>query len=80
MIKKYIDYFFWKRKWFRRWFIFVPIWALPLFGILGPDKYTSDIFVSFYLFTISLALYDNIEDTPPSPKTGTKLRAKKAAY
>jgi hypothetical protein len=79
MIKKYIDYLFWKRKWFRTWFIFVPTWALPLFGYMGPDKYSSDIFVSFYLFTVSLALYDRIDDNK-EPETPRKIRAKKAAY
>jgi hypothetical protein len=79
MIKKYIDYLFWKRKWFRKCFIFVPTWAIPLFGIMGADRYSSDIFVSFYLFTISLALFDRIDENK-EPETPRKIRAKKAPY
>jgi len=79
MIKKYVDYYFWKRTWFRRWFIFIPSWSILMFGLLGADHYTADIFVSLYLFTISLALYDRIDEYK-EPEKPRKIRAKKAAH
>lgn len=73
IIKKYIDYLFWKRTWFRIPFIVLPTLAI-IITILINDYMKEKVFnvnkiASFiYLVLFSLAMYDNKDvDKPKNP-------------
>ncbi len=76
-MKKYIDYFFWKRTWFRIGFILFPTWAF-IFLIFAPYSwvnwhYTKDIICFVYLISIVAAIMDNkCVNGPDNPFVITK--------
>lgn len=71
-MKKYIDYLFWKRTWFRILFIILPTLAI-IFGVCV-NYYFGDMFninktvMALYLFMFIIAMYDNKGvDRPKNP-------------
>lgn len=71
-IKKYIDYLFWKRTWFRALFIAIPTVAIMLglcinhfFGLMLNINKT---ITAIYLLLFFIAMYDNDHiDKPENP-------------
>lgn len=79
-MKKYIDYLFWKRTWFRMLFVLFPSWLLicvlvayyilPDHGsMLLPYEWTiKNIICAVYITTVVCAMIDNEDiDNPPNP-------------
>ncbi len=78
-MKKYIDYLFWKRTWFRMFFVMIPTWMVPVvyalykLHLLPKDADTGGddtrLFISImYLCGFALGIFDNDEvDSPPNP-------------
>lgn len=72
IVKKYIDYLFWKRTWFRLLFIMIPTLAIVLglcinhfFGMMFNINKT---IMTVYLLLFIVAMYDNSNiDTPENP-------------
>lgn len=70
-IKEWIDYLFWKRKWFRMFLLF-PVWLLPIGYFMSkhidmqPDSKCRMLLMFLYIIPLSLALLDN--DNVDSPK------------
>ncbi len=72
IVKKYIDYLFWKRTWFRLLFIMLPTLAIVLglcinhfFGFMFNINKT---IMTIYLILFLVAMYDNNNiDTPENP-------------
>jgi len=68
-IKYLIDYLFWKRTWFRLWFIILPIVPLGLtffigffIYLLGGNPYEEgmkNVFIALYGGLFVLGMYDN---------------------
>lgn len=74
---KYLNYFFFKRTWFRALVILLPTWMIPLTyilfiyfpGFLHDHEFLyKNLLCCVYFITIFLALHynDNI-DCPPNP-------------
>jgi hypothetical protein len=82
VFKTAIDHLFWKRRWFRKWFINIPSWLIVAIPVLGHDSYYINFYLSLYCFLLTLSLYDrDLIDDEVYPRSKTKkLRAKKAAY
>jgi hypothetical protein len=93
VFKYAIDHLFWKRRWFRKWFIHIPTWMIIAIPIFGHDSYHINFYTSLYFFLFTISLYDNqdmldddgyqganIEKKFFVEKKLKKLRAKKAAY
>lgn len=73
-MKKWIDYLFWKRTWFRMFLIF-PLWLLPIGYYMSkncdmsPDSSGRSLLCLIYIIPVVLALIDNENvDNPPRPK------------
>jgi len=71
-MKKYIDYLFWKRTWFRVLFILLPTTAIVLGLCINhffePIFNINKIMMTVYLILFFLAMYDNNDvDTPENP-------------
>lgn len=71
-MKKYIDYLFWKRTWFRVLFLFLPIIPFGLIIFLrcnGVDEKTAKNIASLMMIMLWAAgIYDNENvDCPPNP-------------
>ncbi len=70
-MKKYIDYLFWKRTWFRVGFIMLPTWMMvPMVcGWFGEhDSALRSFWMLVYVVTWIVAISDNDEvDSPPNP-------------
>jgi hypothetical protein len=71
-MKKYIDYLFWKRTWFRVLFILLPTLAIAL--VLCVNHFFGKIFdtnktmMVIYFILFILAMVDNKNvDTPENP-------------
>jgi hypothetical protein len=95
VFKYAINHLFWKRRWFRKWFIYIPTWMVVAIPTFGHDAYHINFYVSMYCFLFSLSLYDRegmldddlegyqgakIEKSFYIKERTKKLRAKKAAY
>lgn len=72
-IKKYIDYLFWKRTWFRALFILIPTAAIVMALVINhaTNEKFFDIkksIMTIYLILFSVAMIDNDNiDTPENP-------------
>ena len=70
-MKKYIDYLFWKRTWFRVFFILIPTWIVPVAYFIGIGAEGSDLRKAYGFFVILLwiaCIVDNKEvDCPQNP-------------
>lgn len=73
LIKKYIDYLFWKRTWFRALFILIPtlsiIIALSINHLVNEKLFDikKTIMVMYFVLFIA-AMYDNDNvDSPENP-------------
>lgn len=71
LLKRYIDYLFWKRTWFRIFFVLIPSWIVPFAYFLGFGEPNSDIrniycLAIVLMWMIALSDNDNI-DNPPNP-------------
>ena len=51
-MKKYIDYLFWKRTWFRLFFILIPGWIVSFALILGIGEPDSNKRYTYIICTI----------------------------
>lgn len=71
-MKKYIDYLFWKRTWFRVLFLVIPVAAILLIMLLqsaGLDQQLAKnitCVVYFFLFAFGVSDNENM-DCPPNP-------------
>lgn len=88
-MKKYIDFLFWKRNWFRYSFVYFPVWMVPVLILKGDDSDLLMVFLNLYFFIMALSLYDNKNVGGPDNPFGEinleknsskKITAKKAAY
>jgi hypothetical protein len=88
MMKKYIDYLFWKRTWFRMFFVMIPTWLVPVVYLLyklnwlpsdsktGGDD-TRLLISILYLCGFGLGILDNENvDSPSNPFKKTPKRFK----
>ena len=71
-MKKYIDYLFWKRTWFRVIFVMLPIIPFSLIVLLvfnGIDRETADgLAIALAVALLVLAILDNDDvDCPLNP-------------
>jgi hypothetical protein len=66
-MKKFIDWLFWKRIWFRMLFVLIPTWMIPVIIIsikygwvtwLGVWNFRI-LLILLYLLFLSLAIIDN---------------------
>lgn len=72
IIKKYIDYLFWKRTWFRLLFIILPTLAIALVlcvnHFFGLTFNINKTIMAVYFILFIVAMYDNDDiDRPKNP-------------
>lgn len=79
-MKKYIDYLFWKRTWFRLLFIMLPTLAIVL-GLcinhfFGDMININKTVMTIYLVLFIAAMYDNKNiDRPKNPFNKSKIES-----